>query len=81
MAIIPACHAGDPSSILGCGGFYIFFYHMEIEETDQARLTQSTQLIESHSEYLTLVRSLASHKARTQNTTYRTLESYMENYA
>ena len=54
---------------------------MEIEETDQARLTQSTQLIESHSEYLTLVRSLASHKARTQNTTYRTLESYMENYA
>ena len=23
MAIIPACHAGDPSSILGCGGFFI----------------------------------------------------------
>jgi hypothetical protein len=21
VAIIPACHAGDPSSILGCGGF------------------------------------------------------------
>ena len=24
VAIIPACHAGDPSSILGCGGFYFF---------------------------------------------------------
>ena len=54
---------------------------MEIEETDQARLAQSTQLIEAHSEYLTLVRSLASYKARTQNATFRTLESYMENYA
>ena len=23
VAIIPACHAGDPSSILGCGGFFL----------------------------------------------------------
>jgi hypothetical protein len=25
VAIIPACHAGDPSSILGCGGLFYFF--------------------------------------------------------
>ncbi len=25
MAIIPACHAGDPSSILGCGGLFYFY--------------------------------------------------------